>query len=82
MKCVHNGVMNFSVLDGWWIEGYMEGQTGWAIGPETTDTIDAAGYNEAEDATDLYNKLEKKYTADVLQQPAGMDKNDEICNFQ
>jgi len=59
MKCVHNGVMNFSVLDGWWIEGYMEGQTGWAIGPENTDANDISGYNEDEDATDLYNKLEK-----------------------
>ena len=37
MKCVHNGVMNFSVLDGWWIEGCIEGRTGWAIGPEPTE---------------------------------------------
>ncbi len=58
MKCVHNGVMNFSVLDGWWIEGYLEGSTGWAIGPEP-NASDISGYNEAEDATDLYNKLEK-----------------------
>lgn len=59
MKCVHNGVMNFSVLDGWWIEGCIEGQTGWAIGPEPA-TNDMKGYNETEDATDLYKKLEEK----------------------
>ena len=32
MKAAHNGVINFSVLDGWWIEGCVEGLTGWAIG--------------------------------------------------
>ena len=32
MKAAHNGVMNFSVLDGWWIEGHIEGFTGWSIG--------------------------------------------------
>ena len=31
MKAAHNGVLNFSVLDGWWIEGCVEGVTGWAI---------------------------------------------------
>ncbi|MCD7952998.1 MAG: alpha-glucan family phosphorylase [Synergistaceae bacterium] len=59
MKCVHNGVMNFSVLDGWWIEGCIEGKTGWAIGPEPTEN-GMVEYNEAEDAVDLYNKLEEK----------------------
>lgn len=33
MKAAYNGVLNFSVLDGWWIEGCVEGVTGWAIGP-------------------------------------------------
>jgi len=32
MKATHNGVPNFSVLDGWWIEGWIEGYTGWSIG--------------------------------------------------
>ena len=31
MKAALNGVLNFSVLDGWWIEGWVEGVTGWAI---------------------------------------------------
>ncbi|MDR3164757.1 MAG: alpha-glucan family phosphorylase [Synergistaceae bacterium] len=59
MKCVHNGVMNFSVLDGWWIEGWIEGVTGWSIGPNPTDA-DLIEYDEKQDAMDLYNKLEDK----------------------
>lgn len=51
MKCVHNGIPNFSVLDGWWIEGCMEGVTGWAIGGDSSPEDDAA---------DLYNKLRNK----------------------
>ncbi len=57
MKAAHNGVINFSILDGWWIEGHIEGVTGWSIGPKPSEsslisTIDAA------DVEDLYNKLE------------------------
>ena len=33
MKAAVNGVPSFSVLDGWWIEGCIEGVTGWSIGP-------------------------------------------------
>jgi starch phosphorylase len=33
MKAAHNGVPSLSVLDGWWIEGHIEGVTGWSIGP-------------------------------------------------
>ena len=32
MKAALNGVPSFSVLDGWWREGCVEGVTGWAIG--------------------------------------------------
>jgi starch phosphorylase len=59
MKATHNGVMNFSVLDGWWIEGHIEGFTGWAIGPapqELTPGADA----DMRDSEDLYSKLEKE----------------------
>ena len=31
IKTVHKGIPNFSVLDGWWIEGHIEGVTGWSI---------------------------------------------------
>ncbi len=53
MKATHNGVPNFSVLDGWWIEGHIEGFTGWAIGPSPDVPADPA-----RDADDLYYKLE------------------------
>ncbi len=58
MKAAHNGVPSFSVLDGWWIEGHIEGVTGWAIGADTSEgsSRDAA---DARDADDLYAKLER-----------------------
>lgn len=48
MKAALNGVLNISVLDGWWIEANIEGVTGWAIGGDDPD-----GHAE-----DLYRKLE------------------------
>ena len=57
MKAAHNGAPNFSVLDGWWIEGWIEGVTGWSIGPAPIETS-LAENNEAEDIEDLYDNLE------------------------
>jgi starch phosphorylase len=57
MKAAHNGVLNFSVLDGWWIEGHIEGFTGWSIGGPPTE-YSKPGEADADDAADLYNKLE------------------------
>jgi glycogen phosphorylase len=51
MKAAFNGVPNLSVLDGWWIEGCLEGVTGWAIG-------DTAGLPD-DNARALYDKLEQ-----------------------
>jgi starch phosphorylase len=59
MKAAQNGVMNFSVLDGWWIEGHIEDFTGWAIGPAATEIEPDNNMNKV-DASDLYKKLEKK----------------------
>jgi starch phosphorylase len=53
MKATHNGVPNFSILDGWWIEGHIEGFTGWSIG-HGTETVE----NEDAEANSLYAKLE------------------------
>ena len=55
MKAAHNGVPSFSILDGWWVEGYIEGITGWSIGS-------AADYEsiDQEEADSLYQKLETK----------------------
>nr|WP_321497838.1 alpha-glucan family phosphorylase [uncultured Methanolobus sp.] len=57
MKAAHNGVVNFSVLDGWWIEGCVEGVTGYSIGPkpEADKTPEQVEMMELDD---LYNKLE------------------------
>lgn len=57
MKAAHNGVVNFSVLDGWWIEGHIEGFTGWSIGPSPTETQLVDDFDNR-DAEDLYYKLE------------------------
>jgi len=57
MKAAHNGVVNFSVLDGWWIEGCVEGLTGWAIGPSPDYVISEVERRKRE-LGDLYNKLE------------------------
>jgi starch phosphorylase len=57
MKAAHNGVINFSVLDGWWIEGCVEGLTGWAIGPAPHQRLNEQETRKRE-LSDLYNKLE------------------------
>ncbi|MEA3284377.1 MAG: alpha-glucan family phosphorylase [Synergistota bacterium] len=59
MKCALNGIMSLSVLDGWWIEGWVEGATGWSIGPEPSEA-DLLGYDGNLDAVDLYKKLEQE----------------------
>ena len=51
-----NGVPNFSVLDGWWREGY-DGRNGWAIGAEREYTSEAA--QDEADALSLYQTLEQ-----------------------
>jgi starch phosphorylase len=51
MKAVHNGIPNLSVLDGWWIEGHIEGVTGWSIGSKEPG-------NDEKDAQEIYGKLE------------------------
>jgi len=53
MKAALNGVPSLSVLDGWWIEGHIEGVTGWSIG-ETGRSPD-----RSKDAESLYEKFER-----------------------
>lgn len=57
MKAALNGVPNFSVLDGWWIEGHIEGITGWSIGPPPAEVDKEVGRAD-EDLEDMYQKLE------------------------
>jgi starch phosphorylase len=56
-KAALNGTLNFSVLDGWWREGY-NGKNGWAIG-DGKDYADLEQQDEA-DALSLYNTLENE----------------------
>ena len=60
MKAAMNGVPSLSILDGSWIEGCVEGSTGWAIGSEDLpETIMAS-------RASLYDKLERDGCAYVL----------------
>jgi starch phosphorylase len=63
MKAAMNGVPQLSVPDGWWMEGCIEGVTGWSIGGgnDGNGTAEPAGTGmdeQAYDAESLYNKLE------------------------
>jgi starch phosphorylase len=53
MKAAVNGVPSLSVLDGWWVEGCIEGVTGWAIGGPGGES------RREPDGDSLYNKLEQ-----------------------
>jgi starch phosphorylase len=57
MKAALNGVPSLSVLDGWWIEGCIEGVTGWSIGANGRGAEQAG--DRAKDADSLYDKLER-----------------------
>lgn len=59
MKAVMNGAMNFSVLDGWWCEGYVEG-AGWALPEERT--YDNQELQNRLDAETIYSILENEIT--------------------
>jgi starch phosphorylase len=53
MKAALNGVPSLSVLDGWWIEGHVEGVTGWSIGDDWEPES-----NPSKEIACLYDKLE------------------------
>ena len=59
MKAALNGVPSLSILDGWWVEGNIEGVTGWAIGDSHRgDPGPETPVDNAHDAESLYSKLE------------------------
>lgn len=60
MKAALNGVPSLSILDGWWIEGCIEGVTGWAI---------EDGANDGDEAEHLYRKLENAVVPLYLDAP-------------
>jgi starch phosphorylase len=57
MKAALNGVPSLSILDGWWIEGCIEGITGWSIGENERKGAEAQDL--VKDADSLYDKLER-----------------------
>ncbi len=63
MKAALNGVPNLSVPDGWWLEGWIEGITGWAIGGD-------ADSDNSRDAVALYDKLEHEVLPLYYEDPA------------
>ncbi len=64
MKGALNGVLNVSVLDGWWTEACIENVTGWSIGSDGDDGLDE------HHAAALYNKLADPVLPTYYQQPA------------
>ena len=60
MKAAMNGVPSLSVLDGWWIEGHLEGVTGWSIGDRVEACLEPQPGMDACHAAELYRKLEEK----------------------
>ena len=78
MKAAANGVVNLSVLDGWWDEGWT-GDNGWAIGGRETNPDEGA--QDWADAQDLYRILEDEvvpryYERDRAGVPRGLGRAD------
>lgn len=65
-----NGVVNLSVLDGWWVEGYREG-AGWALPQKRT--YQNQGYQDQLDAATIYNLLENEIVPLYYQKTEGKD---------
>jgi len=63
MKAAFNGVPQFSVLDGWWVEGCIDGVTGWSIG-------DSQESRNGDDAASLYHRLEQDVLPLYYREPA------------
>lgn len=67
MKAALNGVPSLSILDGWWIEGHLEGVTGWSIGESWQES------NPAKEIASLYDKLENTIVPMFYHQPTAFD---------
>ncbi len=67
MKAALNGVPSLSVLDGWWVEGHIEGVTGWSIG----DGHEPTAGDASTELTSLYDKLERVILPLFYGRPAG-----------
>jgi starch phosphorylase len=63
MKAAINGIPSLSVLDGWWVEGHLEGVTGWSIGEPGRES------NQTLEVNSMYNKLENVIVPMFYRQP-------------
>ncbi|MCA9286785.1 MAG: alpha-glucan family phosphorylase, partial [Phycisphaerales bacterium] len=78
MKAALNGVPSLSTLDGWWLEGHVEGVTGWAIGRDdwtaearVDQTASSNDERNTADAAALYDKLAQAIVPLYLDRPDG-----------
>ncbi|MFO8036755.1 MAG: alpha-glucan family phosphorylase [Anaerolineales bacterium] len=78
-KAALNGVLNFSILDGWWREGY-NGQNGWAIGDETD--YEDPDLQDQKDAESLYDVLENEIIPLYYRRSAGNLPTDWISRMK
>lgn len=78
-KAALNGVLNFSILDGWWREGY-NGQNGWAIGDETD--YEDPDMQDQKDVESLYDVLENEIIPLYYQRSAGNLPTDWISRMK
>jgi starch phosphorylase len=69
MKAALNGVPSLSVLDGWWIEGHVEGVTGWSIGDSWDPESDPS-----KEVASLYDKLEYLILPMFYERPTAFPK--------
>jgi len=69
MKAALNGVPSLSILDGWWVEGCVEGVTGWAIGDDEPTAFGSDADRDAYQSQALYDKLESAVLPCFYQQP-------------
>ena len=71
MKAALNGVPSFSILDGWWAEGHIEGVTGWSIGESRRSPMPSdPATDNAKEAESLYSKLENVILPMFYKEPA------------
>jgi glycogen phosphorylase len=63
MKAALNAVPSLSVIDGWWVEGHVEGITGWGIGDERPESV------QEQEIAHLYDQLENKIVPMYYQRP-------------
>lgn len=71
MKAALNGVPSLSVLDGWWVEGHIEGVTGWSVGAPWRSAAAPGDHDRERDAASLYAQLEGKILPLFYREPLG-----------